>query len=99
MYKEGVEDIEHFMLKCKALNDVRAVQQKLFKETVDGIKGGGAELLSVNGELLQAILDCTSRNVKRLFQLKPSELKAIEVASQKLCYELHKTRTKLMCDI
>lgn len=45
MYKEQVEDTEHFILQCKALDESREIHLRSFKETVDGIKGDGAELL------------------------------------------------------
>jgi hypothetical protein len=39
------------------------VMLEQFRRTVEDIKGGGAELLEEKNQLLQAILDCTSKNV------------------------------------
>jgi hypothetical protein len=61
--QHGVEDIEHFILKCKPLDEVRQNKLEQFKRTVEDIKRGGAELLEEKNQLLQAILDCTSNNV------------------------------------
>jgi hypothetical protein len=38
--KDGVEDIEHFILKCKPLSEVRQNKLEQFKRTVEDIKGG-----------------------------------------------------------
>ena len=42
---DGVEDIKHFILKCKPPDEVRQNKLEQFKRTVEDIKGGGAELL------------------------------------------------------
>jgi hypothetical protein len=88
--KDGVEDIEHFILKCKPLGEVRQNKLEQFKRTVEDIKGGGAELLEEKNQLLQAILDCTNTH---------NDLNAIERASQNVCFELHRLRTKLYCEL
>jgi gamma-glutamyl phosphate reductase len=45
---------------------------------------------------LQAILDCTSKNVYTIITNNHSDLKAIiERDSQNVCFELHRLRTKL----
>jgi hypothetical protein len=51
---DGVEDIEHFTLKCKPLDEVRQNKLEQFKRTVEDIKGGGAELLEEKNQFLQA---------------------------------------------
>ena len=61
--KDGDEDIEHVILKCKPLDEVRQNKLEQSKRTVEDIKGGGEELLEEKNQLLQAILDCTSKNV------------------------------------
>jgi hypothetical protein len=66
---------------------------------VEDIKGGGAELLEEKNQLLQAILDCTSKNVYTIITNNYNDLKAIERASQHLCFELHRLRTKLYCEL
>ena len=96
---DGVEDIEHFILKCKPLDEVRQNKLEQFKRTVEDIKGGGAELLEEKNQLLQAILDCTSKNVYTIITNNHNDLKAIERASQNLCFELHRLRTKLYCEL
>jgi ribose 5-phosphate isomerase len=45
------------------INDIQVCLLEQFKRTVEDIKGGGAELLEEKNLLLQAILDCTSKNV------------------------------------
>jgi hypothetical protein len=97
--KDGVEDIEHFILKCKPLDEVRQNKLEQFKRTVEDIKGGGEELLEEKHQLLQAILDCTSKNVYTIITNNHNDLKAIERASQNLCFELHRLRTKLYCEL
>jgi succinate dehydrogenase flavin-adding protein (antitoxin of CptAB toxin-antitoxin module) len=97
--KDGDEDIEHFILKCKPLDEVRQNKLEQFKRTVGDIKGGGAELLEEKNLLLQAILDCTSKNVYTIITNNHDDLKAIERASQNLCFELHRLRTKLYCEL
>ena len=97
--KDGDEDIEHFILKCKPLDEVRQNKLEQFKRTVEDIKGGGAELLEEKNQLLQAILDCTSKNVYTIITNNHNDLKAIERASQNLCFELHRLRTKLYCEL
>jgi hypothetical protein len=62
---DGVEDIEHFILKCKPLDEVRQNKLEQFKRTVEDIKGGGAELLEEKNLLLQAILEDGSCSEKR----------------------------------
>ena len=96
---DGVEDIEHFILKCKPLDEVRQNKLEQFKRTVEDIKRGGAELLEEKNQLLQAILDCTSKNVYTIITNNHNDLKAIERASQNLCFELHRLRTKLYCEL
>ena len=54
---------------------------------MEDIKGGGAELLEEKNQLLQAILDCTSKNVYTITTNNHNNLKAIERASQNLCFE------------
>ena len=100
--KDGVEDTEHFMLKCKPLDEVRQNKLEQFKRTVEDIRGGGGgevELLVEKNQLLQAILDCTSKNVYTIITNNHNDLKAIERDSLNVCFELHRLRTKLYCEL
>ena len=65
----------------------------------EGGGGGGAELLEEKNQLLQAILDCTSKNVYTIITNNHNDLKAIERASENLCFELHRFRNKLYCEL
>jgi hypothetical protein len=62
-------------------------------------KGGGVELLEEKNQLLQTILDCTSKNAYTIITNNHNDLKAIERASPNLCFELHRLRTKLYCEL
>jgi hypothetical protein len=63
-------------------------------------KGGGeAELLEEKNQLVQARLDCTSKNVYTVITNNHNDLKVIERASQNVCFELHRLRTKLYCEL
>jgi hypothetical protein len=67
---------------------------------VEEIKGGGeAELLEEKNQLVQARLDCTSKNVYTVITNNHNDLKVIERASQNVCFELHRLRTKLYCEL
>jgi len=59
-------------------------------------KGGGAELLEEKNQLLQAILDCTSKNVCTIITNNHNDLKTME---QNLCFELHRLRAKLYSEL
>ena len=72
-----------------------AEQVRTVQKNSGRYKGGGAELLEEKNQLLQAILDCTSKNVYTIITNNRNDLKAMERASQNLCFELHRLRTKL----
>ena len=76
-----------------------AEQVRTIQKDSGRYKGGGAELLEEKNQLLHAILDCTSKNVYTIITNNHDDLKAIERASQNLCFELHKLRTKLYCEL
>jgi gamma-glutamyl phosphate reductase len=58
---------------------------------VEDIKGGGAELLEEKNQLLQAILDCTSKNVYTIIRNNHDDLKATERVSQNVISRLDKS--------
>jgi hypothetical protein len=79
----------------------RTAEQARTIQKDSGRKGGGgeAELLEDKNQLEQAILDCTSKNVYTIITNNQNDLKAIERDSQNLCFELHRLRTKLYCEL
>ena len=93
---EEDEDIEHFILKCKILQCVRA---PFLNELADILQGTfSKQLLDLPSVVcLQLILDCTklyNHENHRWFKYNKDLERTIEHLSRKMCYALHSVRIR-----
>ena len=89
---EGEEDLKHFMLECKELDEIRSKHLDKIKSTVNNRKKNAFERIAENGQLLQMIMDCTNTELNMPKVLWPE----VETISRKMCYEMHLKRTYRM---
>ncbi|CAC5397548.1 unnamed protein product [Mytilus coruscus] len=92
-----LETLEHFLLHCLSLSDVRQrYMDKLFKLLREIERGGTTNVIN-NELLLKIILDCSALDI--MSNQPIDKLLDIERKTQDLCYQLHMKRTQLLCDI
>ena len=83
------ETLEHFVLYCRALQNVRT-------EHIERIQSLVSVRLEDPDIILQLILDCTHERLRNIIPLSPNQIRDIERCSQVLCYKLHSTRSLLL---
>ena len=88
----GNEDLKHFMLECKELEEIRSKHIDKIRSIVNNEKTDVFKRIAENGQLLQMIMDCTSTNISIPKYLWPK----VETISRKMCYEMHLKRTNRM---
>ena len=88
------EDIKHFLLSCKGLEDTRQplMSDLLFK--LADLLGGGIDKIKDSDMLIQIILDCTAVNA--LKDLSSDALIDLERQTQSYCYKLHIKRANIL---
>ena len=91
--KEDTETLEHFILSCKALKNIR----NKYTHSIKRIIGDRRSMnLDQSDNLLQCILDCTHESIQNYLQLSSKQTRDIERCSQFLCWALHQERTRLI---
>lgn len=88
------EDIKHFLLICKGLEDIRKplMSDIIFK--MNDILGGGIERIKNEEMLIQAIIDCSS--LAQLNTIDAGTLLELERMTQAFCYKLHSKRASIL---
>ena len=90
------ENMEHFLLRCPALNEKRKITISKLKQTLIQSTGQDKWTETIVGNktlLLQTIIDVTA--VADELNINQKTFKEIEMISRNLCYDLHVQRTLL----
>ena len=90
------ENMEHFLLRCPALNEKRKIAISKLKQTLIQSTGQDKWTETIVGNktlLLQTIIDVTA--VADELNINQKTFKEIEMISRNLCYDLHVQRTLL----
>ena len=86
--------MEHFLLRCPALNEKRKITLSKLKQTLIQSTGQGKWTENIVGNttlLLQSIIDVTA--VADELNVHQETFKEIEMISRNLCFDLHVQRT------
>ena len=89
------ENMEHFLLRCPALNEKRKITLSKLKQTLIQSTGQDKWTETIVGNktlLLQTIIDVTAALAGEL-NINQETFKEIEMISRNLCYDLHVQRT------
>jgi hypothetical protein len=84
------ENMEHFLLRCPALNEKRKITLSKLKQTLIQSTGQDKWTETIVGNktlLLQTIIDVTAE-----LNINQETFKEIEMISRNLCYDLHVQR-------
>ncbi|CAC5362881.1 unnamed protein product [Mytilus coruscus] len=84
------EDLEHFILHCKELEQIRSKYCSKIEQTMDEIDTSSYRKIIQQGNLLQLIMDCTSKDINCYSTVYEN----IETLARNMCYEMHLLRTK-----
>jgi predicted nuclease with TOPRIM domain len=87
------ENMEHFLLRCPALNEKRKITPSKLKQTLIQSTGQDKWTETIVGNktlLLQTIIDVADE-----LNINQETFKEIEMISRNLCYDLHVQRTLL----
>lgn len=88
--EQGNEDLEHFILHCKELEQIRSKYCSKIELTMDEIDTSTYKKIIQQGNLLQLIMDCTSKDINCYSTVYEN----IETLARNMCYEMHLLRTK-----
>jgi hypothetical protein len=88
------EDIEHFLIKCICLADIRNKYFRTLKCYLDRIKWNIYNKIVRDGLLLQLILDPTIDSITSVIKLKYKNHMDIEQITRTFCYYIHMERSK-----
>ncbi|CAC5405766.1 unnamed protein product [Mytilus coruscus] len=84
------EDLEHFILRCKELEQIRSKYCSKIEQTMNEIDTSTYKKIIQQGNLLQLIMDCTSKDINCYSTVYEN----IETLARNMCYEMHMLRTK-----
>ena len=87
-------DIEHFLIKCICLADIRNKYFKTLKCYLDRIKRNIYNKIVSDGLLLQLTLDPTMNSITSVIKLKHKNYMDIEQITSIFCYYIHMERSK-----
>ena len=91
--KDGVEDIGHFILRCKTLEIVRKPFIDLLQDVLNEIDIGILNFINDRNLLLQLILDERHPSIPMIVQSRQVGQK-IESIARGLCFALHRDRCR-----
>ena len=91
------ETIEHFLLRCPALQQQRKDTIKDIEESVQLIKNAH-NIKDVEISMVQVIIDSTALKLKMKTNQKDNlMLRRLEFHTRRLCFKLHTERYKQLC--
>ena len=87
------EDLDHFILRCPELGYIRSKYLDKIRGYIDEFNKGQYERIENDGNLLQLVMDCTSKTLT--LRDKNKLYNRIETMSRNMCYELHIERSRI----
>ena len=97
--QEANEDVEHFLLNCKALNPTRRRHLQKIKTHMDNIRNGLYQDILNTGSLIQLVMDCTNQKMIYGVEMKQQQYIEIEHLSRLYCYDMHTSRMRQMAGV
>lgn len=93
--RKAEENIEHFLLECAELEVIRSKYLHKIRNYVNADAANRYEKIVEHGNLLQLIMDCTSKKVN----CNAKEQEEIESLARAMCYDLHLERCRKIGDV
>ena len=94
--KSADEDLQHFLLDCPNLAEIRNRHLQKIQKCLNNIKEGLYKKIHENDHIVQMIVDCTSKRIEYGTRMKQKYYKEIENLTRTFCYDLHVSRMKIM---
>lgn len=88
------DDLQHFILKCPKLENVRRRHLRHIKSYLDNLRNDVYQEFVTQNNLLQLILDCTNQQMPYISKLKKQGYIELDELTRNMCYNLHMERMR-----